>query len=652
MEIKSMELQQIIGVAEARERINSNSCLILWTADDMNMMLSSLLEFPVGRILFDRKKWDFELNVLFSHQRSAHGSNNLLNWVQESDPELLSYREHLEISKREVLQIAKPNSTLAFFPTGIMYNLLRLEESVLSVHEISLIGLDFDEGSFLATKRIAESSQYANNIHFVLADAWHLDAFENQFDVLTSYGLNLYVSEESKLIDLYKEFFKAIKPGGTLITSFFNIRRHEDNNCILNNITDSESTKTCTEMNENDMKSYILYNIIIGSPPQFRISESAMISHLETAGFERFRIVYDNQKIHPTVIAHKPDPRLISHTAVAPLAQLEQEARDRIDAYFKSKNPCTMSDADDVLEDCVSREEALEMLSQLLEHPIGRSFFQRKGWDGIVTRFMLSSDVKTATVSGTSDIAEASLVPDAASTVHTSNPLLDWFRYQAPNIQSNKERFRFFQTELQSIIDQFYRNTSSLSLSIASVPCGVMDDLLGLRLDVNNSSMTKIMFTGIDLDERSLAIARESADMKNLSHICKFYQADAWHLDVFENQFDVLTSYGLNLYVSEESKLIDLYKEFFKAIKPGGTLMTSFLNLPSDVIRHRNESRDYVKSYILSKVIVDATYRNFRGETSMRYQLEQAGFEVTKVLYDKRRIHPTIVVIKPKFCKL
>ena len=186
----------------------------------------------------------------------------------------LLYREHLEISKREVLQISKPNSTLAFFPTGIMYNLLRLEESVLSVHEISLIGLDFDEGSFLATKCIPESSQYANNIHFVSADAWHLEAFENQFDVLTSYGLNLYVSEESKLIDLYKEFFKVIKPGGILIIRFLSdVIRHR------------------SEFRDHE-KSYTLSKVIVDATYRNFGGEASMRYQLEQAGFEVAKVLY------------------------------------------------------------------------------------------------------------------------------------------------------------------------------------------------------------------------------------------------------------------------------------------------------------------------------------------------------------------------
>ncbi len=49
------------------------------------------------------------------------------------------------------------------------------------------------------------------------------------------------------------------------------------------------------------------------------------------------------------------------------------------------------------------------------------------------------------------------------------------------------------------------------------------------------------------------------------------------------NGYDIITSNGLNIYQPNDEKLIDLYKKFYQALKPGGILITSFLTPPPSI---------------------------------------------------------------------
>lgn len=294
------------------------------------------------------------------------------------------------------------------------------------------------------------------------------------------------------------------------------------------------------------------------------------------------------------------DSHLISHKATASLEQLISEARARIDAYTGGE---------------LSKAEMHLMLDQLLEHPVGRSVFIGKGLDGEATRFFIS---------GASDEA---------------NPLIRWICDRAPVVLATQERFRIFCTELQKRVHS--------GVHFASVPCGIMDDLLGLNLaDTHN-----VLFSGIDLDEKSLKLAQASAQAKGRGKMSSFYQSDAWNLGKFEERFDVLTSNGLNIYESDDAKVTALYREFFKTLKPGGILITSFLTPPpakggttwKDV-----NPIEAVKQRILFGTIIGVGWQHFRTEETTRAQLKEAGFNNIEIIYDSQGMFPTVIAKKPK----
>ena len=298
-------------------------------------------------------------------------------------------------------------------------------------------------------------------------------------------------------------------------------------------------------------------------------------------------------------VKSEANPHLISHSTVVPIEQLIAEARLRIDDYPGAE---------------VSKPDMLLMLDQLLEHPVGRSVFIGKGLDCEATQFFING------------------------CKHETNPLICWIFDKAPANMATRERFGVFQRELQKRLRS--------GMHLASVPCGVMDDLLGLDL----TGLHGVSFTGIDLDEKSLMLAKANAQKNELSGISNFHESDAWNLGSFEAHFDILTSNGLNIYVADNEKVIALYKEFFRTLKPGGVLITSFLTPPpvlGGTTWKNIDPVDASKQRILFCTVIGAQWQHFRSEETTKSQLQSAGFENIEVIYDSQGMFPTVVAARP-----
>ena len=296
--------------------------------------------------------------------------------------------------------------------------------------------------------------------------------------------------------------------------------------------------------------------------------------------------------------AHADDERLISHTKTAPFEVLVTEARARIDAYQGTE---------------ISKDEMHTMLNQLVEHPFGRAVFENKGLNGELTKLVID---------GSKD---------------EINPLINWFLNGAPAVLATRQRFGIFRDELQKRLHS--------GMHFASAPCGVMDDLLGLNLTDTHD----VLFSGIDLDKRSLEIAHTSAQAKELEKMSSFYQSNAWDLSKFEGQFDVLTSNGLNIYVADDAKVTALYAEFFKTLKPGGILITSFLTPPpamGGTTWKGVNPADAAKQRILFGTIIGVGWQHFRTEETTRKQLKEAGFVDVEIIYDSQGMFPTVIARK------
>jgi len=263
-------------------------------------------------------------------------------------------------------------------------------------------------------------------------------------------------------------------------------------------------------------------------------------------------------------------------------------------------------------------EETESMLYELNEFDLGRFLLRNGGINGYWTAYWLIHGPQKALTS----------------------PLESWLIHETPAFRASRERFSFFQRELQALL--------SSGKSFASIPCGLMDDLL--RLDYSGTE--GIRLTGIDLDADSLHLGRLNAKHIQPQLTAAFLQQDAFSLALTE-EFDVITSNGLNFYEPEETKVTTLYKNFFQALKPGGTLLTSFLTPPPTLVADspwKNvDPAAALKQKVLFMDILNMRWHAFRTEAQTIAQLEEAGFKIDKLIYDSQGIFPTLLAQKPSY---
>jgi SAM-dependent methyltransferase len=252
-------------------------------------------------------------------------------------------------------------------------------------------------------------------------------------------------------------------------------------------------------------------------------------------------------------------------------------------------------------------EEELSMLRELSQFDLGRFLLESKGLNGHWTAYLILEAPKKV----------------------LNNSLEQWLVHKAPAVVATRERFSIFQREIQKL--------SQPGASFASIPCGTMDDLLTLET-------TELKLVGIDFDPKSTEEAQSKAVTFGKAAQCRFQVKDAWNLQIHE-EFDLVTSNGLNIYEPDDNRVIELYRQFCNALKPGGTLVTSFLTPPS--VWKNYSKDDALKQKALFGDVIQAKWQTkFRFDAETRAQLQAAGFTDITVIEDSQGIFPTVVAKK------
>ncbi|CAA0125770.1 Uncharacterised protein [BD1-7 clade bacterium] len=267
-------------------------------------------------------------------------------------------------------------------------------------------------------------------------------------------------------------------------------------------------------------------------------------------------------------------------------------------------------------------DQCLKIVDDLREFPMGRFLLANQGgFNGFWTAYMINR-----------------------SRVHGPyyNELESFFINYAPAVLATRERFDIFQREIQARLHEGIR--------IASVPCGLMQDLLTLNL----SGYYDVNLIGIDLDTDALTHAKQFAQQQGISAQCQFIHADAWSL-ALEEPVDILTSNGLNIYEADDAKVTELYRSFLNTLKPGGTLISSFMTLAptqTPASRWQMDKIDIEALMRQKQVSVDTLAARWSGcyrshETTLT-QLYDAGFTDVQFIDGLTSIFPTIVARKPE----
>ena len=229
-----------------------------------------------------------------------------------------------------------------------------------------------------------------------------------------------------------------------------------------------------------------------------------------------------------------------------------------------------------------------------------------------------------------------------------TNLLEKFLLEEAPVFLATRERFGHF----QSIIRQQIEENSAIDqpMKLATIPGGMAADLLTLDLS-GDLNIDNLQFINIDLDDAVLSLAIDLAKQLNSEIPLTCYHEDAWALSAHE-EYDLVASNGLNIYVPDREKVVALYKGLFATLKPGGTLVTSTLTPPpyDPQCEWHREKIDQVALARQASVfaqLLQATWSNFCTTPEMLSRLTEAGFVDIKVIPDLANIFPTFVGKKP-----
>ena len=263
------------------------------------------------------------------------------------------------------------------------------------------------------------------------------------------------------------------------------------------------------------------------------------------------------------------------------------------------------------------RLEPLQILAELQTFSLGRYLLLHGSLNGYWTRYCVADQAmnrKTALRNGLGQLE-------------------DFILNRAPSMQATQERFEIFRQETQTLLHE--------DITVSSIPCGFMDDLLNL----DYSQTSNIRRVGLDIDPESVEGALANA--KTYALKSEAYIADAWDLRAYAKQFDLITSNGLNIYVDNQEHELELYRTFASALKPGGWLITSFLTPPPSMDRNSpwqiTDRAAAVRQKIIFSDVLNAKWRVFRSEAQMRELLALAGFKVLNLSCDRQKLLPTVV---------
>lgn len=266
------------------------------------------------------------------------------------------------------------------------------------------------------------------------------------------------------------------------------------------------------------------------------------------------------------------------------------------------------------------------MIDQLCGCEMGRFILERRGVNGYWTDYILHHPFSRN---------------ETPHDLHqrTYSPMELFLLTRSPNVLAHRERGGIFQKMLQQHVRP--------GAVFASIPCGLMRDLLSL--DLSRAADCRIV--GIDIDPESLDHGRELAQHLGVAD-AEFILGNAWSLG-FDKAFDVITSSGLNCYEPEVARVLDLYRNFFIALKPGGTLITSVYTYPPGHAKPTDwdltvcNTEDMLMDAILFGDILQAKWRNFRSASELEDDFRSVGFTDVAVHFDSRRMYPTITARRP-----
>lgn len=264
--------------------------------------------------------------------------------------------------------------------------------------------------------------------------------------------------------------------------------------------------------------------------------------------------------------------------------------------------------------------EEHDLLTALAEFDLGRFLLVNGGLSGYWTSYVFTHDGRAAT-----------------------HDLERWLLRHS-TLAGIRERFQ----RLAALVAERLRP----GLRVASVPSGVMDDLLSQPVQL----LDGVSIIGADIDEESLRLADERAALRGLSDRLELRQADAWDLNLGK-PVDLLLSNGLNLYEPDRDRLVALYREFGKNLVPGGELLVSYIPpLPPPPASGPVGARiwaslgmsadDVRRDRAIFGDLLAPTYLNITPTDEFVAQLREAGLSLREIHFSNYGVLPIAVATR------
>jgi SAM-dependent methyltransferase len=258
----------------------------------------------------------------------------------------------------------------------------------------------------------------------------------------------------------------------------------------------------------------------------------------------------------------------------------------------------------------------LDILNQLATFPLGKFLIQNRGLNGYWIDYIINEPKR---------VADKEALPRMEKFI----------LFESPIMRATQERYRIFQREIQNNVVE--------NAAMASCPSGIMNDFLTLEQPFPE----RIRLYGFDIDQESLDEAERRVNQLEIPPQCAFLQGDAWQFTLPE-PVDFITSNGLNIYVEDDQRVVELYRQFYHVLKPGGVMLTSIITPPSEYKMDVVDPEAARVQRILFDDMLEVTWRNYRSIDLTREQLEGVGFTNITFIHDAASMYPSVLAYRPE----
>ena len=202
-------------------------------------------------------------------------------------------QQRFQIFKQEVSKFINDNINILSAPSGLMPELECQGFNKYSGVKITALDLDAKLQNMLSDKY--KGTEFHGLYNLVLEDVYNI-SYDNEFDLVVSNGLNIYIPGYKDVEKLYRLFYSSLNTGGKLITSFLTPPP----------IFDTSSPWDLKFLDDDKLK--LQKNVfidVLNITWNCYMSEKTFIKLLEDVGFCNISIIWDKCKIFPTVICYK-----------------------------------------------------------------------------------------------------------------------------------------------------------------------------------------------------------------------------------------------------------------------------------------------------------------------------------------------------------